>query len=108
MPETGHNVLSDLGLILAAGGELTPVDGGYRVKETATHFIEVYLQIYNWRLVTTPKSDPLCWSRGWCYAGTGVQSFTAAVMAAKAWDGSAGTEPEGWNKNLQTGEWREP
>lgn len=24
------------------------------------------------------------------------------------WDGAAGSEPEGWNKNGQTGEWRKP
>jgi hypothetical protein len=93
---------------LAEGMGLQPCDGGYRVKETETHYIEVVRMIYNWRLATTPKHSPMTYERGWCYAGTGPVSFTAAVLAAMAWDGADGTEPEGWNKNIQTGEWREP
>ena len=86
--------------------ELVPIDGGVRVKETATHYIDVMEQLYNWRIVLTPKSCPLVWDRGWCYSGK--DSFIPAVLAAYAWDGHPDSEPAGWNKNIQTGEWRPP
>jgi hypothetical protein len=88
--------------------ELTSIDGGFRVKETDTHHLDVLAMLFNWRLCTTPKSCPLVYDRSWCYAGRGVDSLLAAVAAAAAWDGSDDTEPVGWNKNNQTGKWREP
>jgi hypothetical protein len=83
-------------------------DGGFRVKTTATHHIEIMPMIFNYRLVTIPVDDPMFVDRGWCYVGTGPEAFSAAVLAAMAWDGSDDTEPGGWNKNVQTGEWRKP
>lgn len=82
----------------------------YRVKETATHYIEVIPTLVNWRLHTVRKDGgPLAWSeRHWCYAGRDQQALVTAVLAAHAWDGADDTEPEGWNKNGQTGECREP
>jgi hypothetical protein len=87
---------------------LEACDGGYRVKDTGTHWVDVTRQIYNWRICRIPRNSPMTWDRGWCYAGTGPASFTAAVLAAMAWDGADGSEPAGWNKNIQTGEWRPP
>jgi len=87
--------------------ELTEIEGGYRVKETDSHYIEVHRMLFNWRVVTVWK-DTLCPDRGWCYHGTGLDSLVAAVAAAHFWDGSDGTEPDGWNKNVQTGERRWP
>lgn len=87
---------------------LTRCDGGYRVKETETHWVDVVRMIYNWRVARTPKDAPWRYDRGWCYAGTDPASFITAVLAALAWDGADSTEPAGWNKNIQTGEWREP
>ena len=72
--------------------------GVWRVKETATHYIDVMPMIYNWRLVTTPKACELVIDRGWCYQGTGPETFTAVVLAAWAWDGSDETEPAGYFK----------
>jgi hypothetical protein len=87
---------------------LVPCDGGYRIKETATHYVDVIRMIYNWRIARVPKACPMTYDRGWCYAGKGPDSFARAVLAAAAWDGADDTEPGGWNKNTQTGEWREP
>ena len=56
-------------------------DGGWRVKETDTHWIDVIPMIYNWRVTTTPKSCPMVYDRGWCYQGTGPAAFAAAVPA---------------------------
>ena len=100
--------MADASADLAEEMGLQSCDGGYRVKETETHYIEVVRMIFNWRLATTPKHSPMTYDRGWCYAGTGLRSFMAAVLAAMAWDGADGSEPDGWNKNIQTGEWREP
>ena len=91
-----------------AGGEVTPIDGGFRVKETETHWVDVLKMIWSWRIVTTSKDVPESYDRHWCYAGTSLLSLIRAVGAAAEWDGSDGTEPEGWNKNGQTHEWREP
>lgn len=88
--------------------ELARTADGLRIKETETHRIFVIPMLYNWRIARSPKDNPMTYDRGWCYAGRGMASFVAAVLAAWAWDGADDTEPEGWNKNIQTGAWREP
>jgi hypothetical protein len=102
--------MTDLNMILqeAADHGLTLTDGGFRVKETPWGYVDVVPMIYNWRVCRIPLNDPFSYDRGWCYAGTGPASFAAAVLAARAWDGGDDTEPAGWNKNVQTGEWRAP
>lgn len=80
-------------------------DGVY-TKETETHYIDVIPMLFNWRVATTRKGR-CYYERHWCYQGRGMRSFAAAVLAVDAWDGSDDTEPPGWNKNGQTGEWRE-
>jgi hypothetical protein len=90
------------------GTEVVPVDGGFRVKETETHQIDVLRMLFNWRVATTPKDLPWSYDRHWCYAGTSFTTLMRAVQAVADWDGSDGTEPEGWNKNGQTREWRGP
>jgi hypothetical protein len=97
------------GLLSAvAGTEVTPVDGGFRVKETDTHQVDVLRQIYNWRIARTPKALPMTYDRFWCYAGTSWVTLIRAVSAAAEWDAGDSTDPEGWNKNGQSGEWRAP
>jgi hypothetical protein len=72
---------------------------GFRVKETETHWIEVLYMIWNWRIVRTPKCSPGTYDRGWCYFGTDLLTFAAAVLAASAWDGADDSEPAGYSKN---------
>jgi hypothetical protein len=79
---------------------------GWRIKETATHFIDVLIQIYNYRISRTPKARPLTYDRFYCYAGKDRATLLLAVLAANAWDGADDTDPLGWSKNGQTGEWR--
>lgn len=83
-------------------------EAGFVVKETPTHLIVVCPMLFNWRVCTTPKCAPYSYDRFWCYAGRDAESFHRAVAAAMAWDGADDTEPEGWNKNGQTHQWREP
>jgi len=90
------------------GTKVTVTDGGFRVKETPTHWVDVVRMIYNWRVARTPKDAPMTYDRHWCFAGTGWKSLVVAVLAATEWDGGDATDPPGWNKNGQTGEWREP
>lgn len=80
------------------GVRLDLIDGGYRVKETGTHYIDVMRMLYGWRIVTTLKENPMVWDRGWCYQGQGLEGFLPAVLAVLAWDGSDGTEPPGYYK----------
>ncbi|WP_394621320.1 hypothetical protein JNUCC0626_20145 [Lentzea sp. JNUCC 0626] len=81
---------------------------GLRVKQVGPHFIDVVRMAFNWRIVETYVANPLYYARYWCYAGTAHGTFLAAVLAAAVWDGAADTEPLSWNKNGQTGQWREP
>lgn len=92
----------------ATTGPLTKIEGGFRVKETPTHYVDVLLQLFNWRVALTPKRLPETIDRAFCYAGTGPDTLVKAIWAAQQWDGTLDTEPEGWNKNVQTGEWRPP
>lgn len=81
---------------------------GWRVKSTERYHLDVMIMFYNYRLVTTYRDEPGLYDRYWCYAGRTPDVLLAAVAAAFAWDGSDGTEPTGWAKNGQTGEWRGP
>lgn len=69
--------------------------GGLRVKETSTHFVDILPMIYTWRVVETPKAAPDSYDRGWCYTAR-----TAAVLAAMAWDPEVHSEPNVWIKAL--------
>ena len=80
----------------------------YRVKEVLGYYLDIAPQLVNYRLITTLVEDESGYARGWGYAGRGRAPFMAALLAAAMWDGSALTEPMGWNENLQTREWREP
>lgn len=77
--------------------------GGVRVKETEAHYIDVVPMIFNHRVVMTPKADPLCYDRGWCY-----QARAAALLAAMEWDPDIEPEPRGWVKALDGTHRRRP
>lgn len=69
------------------------IDGGWRIKETPAHFIEVYSMLFNDRVVEVPKSNPMVVDRYWCYDKGG-----AAIHAALLWDPTTEAEPVGWKK----------
>jgi hypothetical protein len=75
--------------------------GTVTVKETATHLVEVLPMIYNFRLVLTPKANPDSYDAGWCYFGTGSDSFTRCYLAALAFDPDTEADPAGYDKALQ-------
>ncbi len=89
---------------------LTPIDGGWRIKTTVDgrYHVDVMAMMFGYRVVRTPVVAPYYYDRHWCYVTTGPVTLLLAVLAANAWDGADDTEPDGWNKNGQTGEWREP
>ncbi len=88
----------------------TTIDGGWRVKTNSagTHYVDIMVMLYNYRIALTPIAHPLEIDRHWCYAGHGRRTLLRAAAAALAWDGALDTDPVGWNKNGQTGEWRAP
>jgi len=63
---------------------------------------EVHLlrMIFNLRLSCTSEPHGFYYEEQYCY-----QNFDAAWKAFEEWDGV--TEPSGWSKNLQTGEYGE-
>lgn len=83
---------------------------GLRIHENlaGTHWIDVLAMLYNYRIALTPKARPYEYEGHWCYAGKTRADLWRTVLAAAEWDGELGTEPAGWNKNGQTGEWRRP
>jgi hypothetical protein len=73
------------------------IDGGWRIRETERYFIDV-LKMSNWRIVTTPKSAPWEYERGWCYR----EAFTVVVLRCWGFDPDKGEEPIGWIKEVKT------
>jgi hypothetical protein len=96
--------------IIAAGDELIlePIEGGWRIKRAGPFYVDVLVMLFNYRIAATPVEFPLVYDRFWCYAGKTPAVLTAALLAAAAWNPNDGSEPAGWNKNGQTGEWRAP
>lgn len=89
--EQAPAVPDDLSADLLA--QLQRIDGGWRVRETPTHFVEVHRMLFNDRVMTVPRGNPLLVDRYWCYEPGG-----AALHAALLWDGGEDTEPVGWKK----------
>ena len=72
----------------------------YRRVLPSGDIIEVWRMLYNNRItITDAKNDGFTFREGYCY-----NDRERSLAAAAEWDGE--DEPEGWNKNLQTGEWR--
>ena len=101
------------GLITVGKPVLEWVDIGgvtsvYRVKTHRGYHVDLQRMGFNWRLWCIPALAPF-WTPGrfWCYTGVGARSFAVTVLAAARWDVADDTEPEGWNKNGQTGEYLE-
>lgn len=88
------------------GSKVTPAYGGFRIRETQTHYIDAVSMIVNWRVTETRKDDPRCYDRHWCFNGTSVVTLVRVIKAVMEWDCANDTDPPGWNKNGQTGEWR--
>lgn len=84
---------------------IIPIDGGFRIKETEHHYIDVMRMILNWRITQTRKDNPLMYDGGWDYFGTGVQVLLRTIMCAVEWDDEIGTSPMGWDKDVITGEY---
>lgn len=77
----------------------------WTIGETANgkHFIEVIPQMFNFRLVVTPKDLPTTYDDMWCYKG-----LTEALLNAMMWDGNyPETEPMGWFRHPPTGRRRD-
>lgn len=102
--------LRDLLKPIATTGELQVgrVEGGWRIKRTDWHYVDVLRMVFSFRIVTTPVNFPAVYDRHWCYDGTDAAALIRAVVAAAMWDGADHTEPGGWTKNGQTKEYREP
>lgn len=107
LAESPYPALADA-LSGLTGCQVTVIPGGFRVKDTGTHHVDILLMIYNWRVARTSKACDESCDRHWCYSGTSWITLVRAAFAAAEWDGGDDTDPAGWNKNGQTGEWRAP
>lgn len=90
----------------ALGVDVLPVQGGFEVAEDETHTFYVMELIFNWRVCTSPFTNPFTYDTGYCYVGKGEQTFLRAVGAALVWAREGADGPTGWNKNVMTREWR--
>lgn len=84
---------------------------GYRVAETATHEFHVVRMLFNWRIGKIRKPiEPYSFleqDSQYCYVGTDLATLARAILAARVWAATGAKEPEGWNKHVATGQWRE-
>lgn len=81
-------LVADLGLVR--------IDGGFHVKALDDQrCVDVMRMLFNWRVVVSDRDHQFI-EHAWCYFGTGVDTFTAAVLAAHAWDGTG--SPAGFDK----------
>jgi hypothetical protein len=71
------------------------IEYGWRIKETATHFVDVCPMLFNDRICLTPKAAPGVYDYGWCYDKGG-----AAIYAAIAWNPDTEAEPAGFKKRV--------
>jgi hypothetical protein len=85
---------------MTAVEELTPIMGGYHVKDLPDgRCVDVMQMMYNWRLVVSlpfPSSHVQI-EHAWCYFGHGLDAeghprsmelaFLAAIAAARVFDG---------------------
>lgn len=94
----------------AAGVELEPLGTGdgehaFRVRETEDVCIDVVHRDDRWWVCSSSaEAGTRVVDAAWAYPGSGLDSFTPAVVAAAAWDGDG--EPAGWDRAMRDGHWR--
>lgn len=72
--------------------DLTPIEGGYRIKTVGSHHIDALFMLFGTvRIVETPVDFPFVYDRFWDFPDA-----IMALVAAYEWDGEPGTEPAGW------------
>lgn len=69
----------------------------YQPAQQSRPEIHLSCMLVNWRICESDRYSAT-YRRHWCFAGTGVETFTRAVKALAAWDGDPDTEPAGWVK----------
>ncbi len=62
--------------------------------------VHVSLQIVNWRMQALDAPNSYC--AIWCYAGTGIDTFTTVLHHLRLWGGDPHDEPTGWVKRHGT------
>lgn len=75
--------------------------GCFTVAVRAGYLVEVMPMLFNFRLVLTPVDRPDVYDAGWCYFGTGPDTFGRCVAAAAAFDPAVEADPVGFDKALQ-------
>lgn len=91
------------------GTLIVPIDGGFRVRQTETTWIDVMRQMVNWQVISTPREHPGAWDRGYCFFGRDHLALLRAVNGALNWDAdNPESHPPGWDKNAVTGELANP
>lgn len=87
---------------------ITPIFGGFRVKETEDYYVDLQKMLVNWRVMSTRK-EVSGWDRGFCFFGTDTATLLRAVAGAIAWNpDDPGSEPPGWDKNAITNAYANP
>ena len=73
-------------------------ESGFIVARRDGWVIEVWLMLFNWRLVAYRDDDRLSVVHGFCYFGRGVDALSRAVVAGKDWMDPINQKPEGFDK----------
>lgn len=88
---------TDLAAHLAELG-VTPIESGYRVRETDEFVVDVWRATFNWRLVSYEAGQQMNVDRGYCLYGRNVESLTRAIIAGLSWEDPRNSDPADYDK----------
>lgn len=77
---------------------IIPISNGFRLQETDEYVVEVWVMLFNWRLVVMPPNQQQVVSHGYCYFGRDLGTLARAVAAGLEWRDPMNTEPAGYDK----------
>lgn len=74
------------------------VEGGYRVAVREGMVIEIWLMLFNWRLVCFEKGNQVSVAHGFCFFGRSMDTFARALAAAREWEHPLTEKPSDYDK----------
>jgi hypothetical protein len=88
----------EMGNIPERGWAFQPINGYLVRRIDDEHYMAIGRFMYTHAILKGRIDDLVGYSDRWCY-----HTPLAAVAAASVWDGSDGTEPEGWHRHPRSG-----
>ncbi|MGN7187053.1 hypothetical protein [Microbacterium enclense] len=77
---------------------VTPIDNGYRIRETDEYVVDVWRYSFNWRLVSYLAGHQFTTERGYCFLGLGALPLERAIAAGLSWENPLRSDPPDYDK----------